>query len=140
MKDISKFIGIPYGFNMNSYSQADCAGLTQLFYCEHGYQPQEYPKPTEHEWWIKNPFLMERFLLKNFDKTKNIQELKYGDLILTEISGESHLLIYLEYGKCLTTFPPGVKQWDGSEMPDRSCIVRKDIWLHGFKMGFKRRG
>ena len=138
-EDISKFIGIPYLFNGDTQEGADCSGLALFFYRQHNWKPDSYDKPIEREWWVKHPFMMERFLLKHFDKTKDISKLSYGDLILTKIGGESHLLIYLKYNRCLTTFPPNVKQWDGSILPDKSMIVHKDIWFSGFKMGFLRR-
>jgi hypothetical protein len=139
MENIDKYIGIPYSFNESSFKAADCAGLVKLFYTEHNWQPNDYPLPTERDWYVRQPFAMERFLVKNFDRERDVNKLEFGDLVLTQINNETHLLIYLEYGDCLSTFPPKCVQWNGTELPDRSFIVHRDIWQKGYVSGFKRR-
>ena len=103
MEDISKYIGIPYEFN-----GMDCAGLVMKFYRDHGWKPDTYEKPKDPNWFKTNPFAMDRFLLKNYRKVNDIKSLTFGDIIWTKIGGEGHVLIYLWYGKALTTFPPSV--------------------------------
>ena len=139
MKDISKFIGIPWEFNRSDYSGADCSGLALLFYREHKWKPDNYVKPKEKNWYVKNPYKMERFLLKNFRKLKDISELQYGDLILCKINGESHMLIYIEYGKVLSTFPNTTPQWNGVTLPNQSMLIHRDIWENGYIAGFRRK-
>lgn len=139
MKDLNKYVGIPYGFNCDTYDSADCAGLAAMFYKDHGWIPNEYPKPTSTDWYIKNPYYMERFLLKHFDKTRDISELTYGDLAVVHVNGEAHLFIYLGYDKVLTTYPK-VNEFNGGV----SFIDRlQRYWLQQkgvkFISGFKRR-
>jgi len=134
-----EFIGIPYVFNGDTVDGCDCAGLVRVFYDYHGWNLPTYEKPKDHEWYLKTPFLAERYLLKNFDKTRDVRELTYGDLVLMKIEAESHFAIFLHYNKVLSTFPPGCRQWNGMVMPDRSFIMHKQMWINGFIAGFKRR-
>jgi cell wall-associated NlpC family hydrolase len=138
LEDIGKYIGIPYGFNMSNHGSADCSGLVMMFYREHGWTPDTYDLPTERQWYIKNPYLMERFLLKHWKRTKDINALTFGDVVLMDINKESHAGIVLQYNRLLTTFPPGCKQWDGTELPSRSMIIKKQLWIPWFKSGFQR--
>jgi hypothetical protein len=139
MEDISKYIGIPYEFNGDTSDGADCAGLLMMFYRDHKWKPTTYEKPKDHDWFVKTPFKMERFLLKNYKKVKSISDLSFGDIIWTRIGGEGHVLIYLEYGKVLTTFPPTRPQWNSEVLPSKSMVVHRNVWEHGFICGFRRK-
>ena len=139
MEDISKYIGIPYEFNGDTTESADCAGLVMMFYKDHGWKPDSYDKPKEPDWYLKNPFAMDRFLLKNYRKVKDIHQLSFGDIIWTKIGGEGHVMIYLWYGKALTTFPPTLPQWNSEELPNKSMVIHRDLWEHGFICGFRRK-
>ena len=139
MEDISKYIGIPYEFNGDTSDGADCAGLVMMFYRDHKWKPTTYEKPKDHDWFVKTPFKMERFLLKNYKKVKSISDLSFGDIIWTRIGGEGHVLIYLEYGKVLTTFPPTGPQWNSEVLPSKSMVVHRNVWEHGFICGFRRK-
>jgi len=139
MENTNRYIGIPWVFNEDSFEAADCTGLVQLFYQEHGWKPNTYPKPTARDWYLVDKLGMQKFLVKNFDKTRDAEDLQFGDVVYMMINGEGHCGIYLEYGKVLSTFPPGVKLWDGSMMPDRSFILRESMWKPVFKAGFKRK-
>ena len=52
--------------------------------------------------YIKEPYRLARWLFKNFDKIDNIDDLRYGDIVLFEINGESHTGIYIDDYKVLT--------------------------------------
>jgi cell wall-associated NlpC family hydrolase len=139
MIDISKFIGIPWKFNGDTEEGADCSGLALFFYRSMGWKPDTYDKPQETEWYIRNPYKMERFLLKHFNKVKDATDLTFGDLILCKINGESHMLIYISYGRCLSSFPTTTAQWNGTTLPDHSMLLHRDIWKDGFICGFRRK-
>lgn len=138
MEDISKYIGIPYEFNGDTTDGADCAGLVMLFYRNHNWKPTHYEKPTEREWYKTQPFKMERFLLRNYNKVTK-DNLSFGDIILCKINGESHALIYLWYGKVLTTFPPSMPQWNSEKLPSKSMVLHREMWDSGFISGFHRK-
>ena len=135
---LNNYVGIPYEFAGSSHDSADCIGLVRLFYKEHNWKPDIYDGPFYHNWYVKTPFRMIRFFIKNMNKIKKSKELQFGDVVLFIINGESHCGIYLGYGKLLTTFPHS-KQWNTSEMPESSFISHRDFWEKGFKIGFRRR-
>jgi cell wall-associated NlpC family hydrolase len=139
MVDLKKFVGIPYGFNCETYESADCVGLVKLFYEEHGYNLSKYDRPTSEDWFVKDKFKVVKYLLKHFDKTRDIDNLSYGDLLVVEINGESHLFIYLGYDKVLTTYPKVSEYNGGVSFIDRF----QKYWLKQpgvkFIAGFKRR-
>ena len=137
MEDISKFIGIPWGFNESSWEACDCSGLARLFLREMGYGDYNFDKPAEKEWYLKEPFKAERYLLKNFTKDRHKENLKFADLILCKVGGESHILVYLGYGKVLSTWPTSAKQWNGISLPNESMVLRRDTWEQGFICGFR---
>lgn len=139
MEDISKYIGIPYEFNGESITGADCAGLALLFYKDHKWKPDSYDKPKDNTWFKSTPLVMERFLLRNFNKVRKVSDLSFGDLVWVRINGEGHLLIYLQYGKVLTTFPPTMPQWNSEVLPSKSMVIHRDTWEHGFLCGFRRK-
>lgn len=138
-EDFSKYVSIPYKFNGETVDGADCAGIAKMFYNDHEWVPTEYPKPKTKDWYISNPYYMERFLLKHFDKERDIEKLEFGDLCVVRINGETHLFIYLGYDKVLTTYPR-ISQFNGG----CSFIDRlKKYWLTipgvEYVSGFKRR-
>ena len=135
---LNNYVGLPYEFAGSSHDSADCIGLVRLFYKEHNWKPDIYDGPFYHNWYVKTPFRMIRFFIKNMNKIKKSKELQFGDVVLFIINGESHCGIYLEYGKLLTTFPHS-KQWNTSKMPESSFISHRSFWEKGFKIGFRRR-
>ena len=137
---VSKYIGIPYVFAGHSMEGADCVGLVRMFYADHHWKPAWYDGEFKKDWYITQPYRMIRYLLKNLIKEPNIDNLRFGDIVFFMINDEGHLGIYLEYHKILTTFPPNVKLLDGSIMPDKSMIMRENIWLPAYRCGFKRKG
>lgn len=138
-ENIGRFIGIPYEFAKWSYESADCVGLVRLFYSENHWYPDCDDGSFTKDWYVKEPLRLVRYLMKHWNKTRNIEELHYGDAVYFLINGEGHVGIYLEYGKILTTFPPGCKQWDGSILPSTSMILHRCLWEQGFTAGFKRK-
>ena len=100
---LDKFIGIPYKFLGIDYTGVDCIGLCQLFYFEHGIE-LEFRDGREilKEWYLTEPYRLARWLVTNFNRVKNRDELEYGDIILFEINGEGHTGIYIGDGKVLT--------------------------------------
>jgi cell wall-associated NlpC family hydrolase len=137
--NVNRFIGIKWEFNRSDFAAADCSGLAALFYREHGWKPDDYPKPQQADWYKTQPFYMERFLLKHFNKTRKIAELEYGDLIVVRINGETHLFIYLNHDRVLTTFKRINEFSGGVSFIDRF----EKYWLAlpdvQFVAGFKRR-
>ncbi len=137
MEDLKKYIGIPYGFNESSFEAADCAGLVSLFYREHGW-PDDYPKPKTKDWYMKEPLYMQKYLMKNFSMTRDIDELTYGDILYYQINGEGHIGVYLNYGKFLSTYPK-VSEFNGG----CSFIDRCRFWFNmggvKFIAGFRRK-
>lgn len=102
-QNIEKFIGIPYKFLGTDYTGVDCIGLCQLFLNEHGYAIKfRDGREITKDWYLTEPYRLARWLIKNFDKIDNMEDMVYGDIILFEINGESHTGVYLDNGKVLT--------------------------------------
>ena len=137
MLDISEYVGIPYKFAGNTFENADCIGLVRLFYEQHDWSPN-FHGTFKEDWYKTEPFRMVRYFCKNLKRIRDAKDLKFGDLVYFHINGEGHCGIYLEYSKILTTFPPGCKQWDGSELANRSFIAHKQLWYPGLKGCFQR--
>jgi len=137
--DVSKYIGINYGFNGRSRESTDCVGLMSIVFDEEHWMPRwDDGKSIEEQWYIKEPYRMLRFLCKNFIPIRNIEDLEAEDVLYFNIGHEGHLGLFLRYGKVLTTFVPGCKQWDGSELPSKSMIIHRSQWSQGFIAGFRR--
>ena len=102
-QNIERFIGLPYKFLGTDFNGVDLIGLCQLFLNEH-----HIPviirdgRPITKDWYLKEPYRLARWLFKNFDKIDNIDDLRYGDIVLFEINGESHTGIYIDDYKVLT--------------------------------------
>ena len=135
--DFSKYVGIPFAFNESSFEAADCAGLASLFYREHGWSG-EYPRPKHKDWYITDQLYMQRWLVKNFDMSRDIDDIEFGDLLYFMINGEGHIGVALEYGKFLATYPK-INDFNGGV----SFIDRYKYWFNmrgvEFKAVFKRR-
>ena len=101
-QNLDKFIGIPYKFLGTDFNGADCIGLCQLFFYEHGIMLEwRDGKPIDKNWYEKEPYRLVRWLHVHFDKIK-YDELKYGDVVLFEINGEGHTGICVGNHKVLT--------------------------------------
>ncbi len=101
-QNLDKFVGIPYKFLGTDYDGADCIGLCQLFFYEHGIMLEwRDGRPIEKDWYVKEPYRMARWFIKYFDKLK-YEELQYGDVVLFEINGEGHTGICVGNYKVLT--------------------------------------
>ena len=132
MENIDKYIGIPYKFNGRTReSGCDCLGLCYLFYKEHGWITLDDGKPITKDWREKDPHRLARWFGKHFKVTRDPEQLEFGDILLFDVFGDTHLAIYLEYGRVLALQLP-TRDWS------KSTIYHKDSWLHGFKAGFKR--
>ena len=140
MIDTSKYVGIPYEFAGSSFEGADCIGLLKLIFATEGWTPDfDDGKPMLPDWYIKEPKRIERYLIKHFDRTKDVTSLTAFDIVYFMIEAEGHVGLLLPYGKCLSTFPPGNLQWNGSSMPSKSFVMHRNMWEYGFLSGFKRR-
>ena len=129
---INKFVGIKHKFNGRDFEGADCIGLCQLFYREHGYKQtwdDGAPIPSD---WQKYKYRLLLYLEKNFKATGDPSLLKYGDILLFDIDGDYHLGIYLEYGRILAMQVPCL------EGVSQSTIYPKSIWLPLFVRGYKK--
>lgn len=134
MENINKYIGIKHKFNGDTFDGADCIGLCRLFYREHGW-PETFTdgRIIEHDWESKEPLRLLLYLRKYFDENKDISRLRFGDIVLFNIGGDSHLGIYLEYGKVLAMQAPV------QEGKTISTLYPRSLWQHSFKAGFRRR-
>lgn len=133
MEDVSKYVGIVHQFNGDTFENCDCIGLCRLFYKEHGWE-QDFTdgKPVEPDWQKKDPYRLARYLNSHFTKTRNIEDLKFGDVILFNVYDDFHLGLYLGYGKMLTMQVPvqyGVTM---------STIYRRNMWERFFVRGYLR--
>lgn len=134
MKDIGNFIGIPHHFGMSNFFGADCAGLCILFYNEiFGYTIDDGKPIGTAEEYAKNHSRMLRYLLKTMDKVTSVDDLCFGDIVVTKVFNEHHVALYTEYGRVLTMEIPCV------EGKTRSCIYKEIQWKPHFVMGFRRR-
>lgn len=102
-QNLEKFIGIPYKFLGTDFTGVDCIGLCQLFYFEHNL-PIIFRDGREikKDWYLTEPYRLARWLITNFDKIDNQNDLEYGDVVLFEINGEGHTGIYIGDAKVLT--------------------------------------
>ena len=102
-QNIERFIGLPYKFLGTDFTRVDCIGLCQLFFFEHNISLViRDGRPITKDWYLTEPYRLARWLFKNFDKVENIDDLRYGDIVLFEINGESHTGIYIDDYKVLT--------------------------------------
>lgn len=133
MENIDKYIGIVHRFNGDTFDGCDCIGLCRLFYREHGWSPKfDDGKPVTHDWEKKDSLRLVRYLQKNFTMTRDVGELQFGDILLFDIAGDSHLGIYLQYGDILAMQVPV------DEGKTTSTIYHRHYWKPGFKAGFRR--
>ena len=102
-QNIERFIGLPYKFLGTDFTGVDCIGLCQLFFFEHNLPIViRDGRPITKDWYLTEPYRLARWLFKNFDKVESIDDLRYGDIVLFEINGESHTGIYIDDYKVLT--------------------------------------
>ena len=133
MENIDKYIGILHKFNGRDYDGCDCLGLCSLFYKEHGWeQTFDDGRLITKNWEKREPFRLARYLNGHFTRENNYEKLQFGDIILFDVLGDSHLGIYLEYGKVLAMQVPTI------EGKTSSTIYHRDFWQKGFKAGYKR--
>ena len=133
MTDINKFVGIKHKFNGRDFDGADCIGLCQLFYREHGYnQTWDDGKPIPAD-WQKYKYRLLLYLRKHFERTDDKNALAYGDILLFDVDGDYHLGIFLEYGRILAMQVPCL------EGVSQSTVYPKNWWEPFFVVGFKRR-
>lgn len=125
---LDRFVGIPYKFLGIDYDGVDCIGLCQLFYFEHGICLEwRDGREIEQDWYVKEPFRLVRFLHLHFNKLKNMDDMKYGDIALFEINGEGHTGVYVGNGKVLTI----LKQFKSS------MIMRLNVGNTFFMGGYR---
>ena len=128
-QDLVKFVGIPFKFLGTDYDGVDCIGLCQLFYKEHGVNIEfRDGRPIDKQWYLKEPFRLARWLLKNFVKIEDFNQFQYGDVVLFEINGESHTGIYIGRNKVLTIL----------EFYNRSMITRINQNNMYLRCGFRK--
>ena len=126
-QNLDRFVGIPYKFLGTGFDGADCIGLCQLFFYEHGIMLEwRDGRPIDRDWYVKEPYRMVRWFYKYFDKLK-YEELQYGDVVLFEINGEGHTGICVGSHKVLTIL----------EQFKKSMIMRLNHGNVFFKCGFR---
>ena len=132
---VDQFNGKPFLFNGDTFEGMDCIGLCRLFYKLNGWKETfKDGKPVEQGWYNTEPNRLYRYLLANFDKTDDYRQLKYGDIVLFLIRGESHIGIYIPEGKILHNFPP-----ISETIQTVSHIDRFKYLEPYFRAGFRRR-
>lgn len=133
MESINKYIGIPYKFNGTSFDGVDCLGLCRLFYREHGWIEIDDGLPIDKDWMKNAARRIVRWFGANFEKTRNPDDMSFGDICIFLINGELHFGIYLEYGKLLST------HITDSYKNSYSTIYHRDWWKPFFKVAYKRK-
>ena len=137
-EDFSKYCNRPYCFNGEQEGTDDCSTLVKRFYEDHGWHDINYVKPTDQDWYIKDPLYMQRYLVKHFDMTRDINQIEFGDIIYFSINSEGHVGVALPYGRILMTYPK-INEFNGGV----SFIDRYKYWFNmrgvEFKAVFKRR-
>jgi probable lipoprotein NlpC len=138
MIDTNKLIGIRWKFNGRDFNGVDCLGLLYLFFKENNW-PETFDdgKPIEEGWFHTEPYRMYRYFLKHFDKYEDKSQLQYGDILLMNIQGESHVGIYINYDKFISTFP---SKDNGLKLKTFSFQDRLQHWQSSFICFFRRRG
>lgn len=131
MEDIVKYLGLPYGFTQGRYN---CIDLCRLFYMDHGYS-QDFENGTEmpcsmEDFNNNHRLRLLKYIMKNFDRDSDINNVRYGDLILFEVLGDIHTGIYIGDGNVLAMQVPC------QEGKSLSCVYKKKFWSIAFKYCF----
>lgn len=134
-ENLNKYIGKIHRYQGKG-DYCDCLNLVQQFYRDHHYKQdfndgQERPA-TYEEYKKKCPMRMIRYLVNNFQKVTDIRSLGYGDVVLTDISGDAHLGVYVGDDKVLAMEIPVI------EGKSKSTIYKGRYWKPYFKAGFKK--
>lgn len=133
MEDLTKYIGLPYGFTDGKYH---CVDLCRLFYHDHGFIEDfddHKPMPISLDDFNQHHKLrLLKYLIRNFDRSDNEDDAEYGDIVLFDILGDMHTGIYLEDGQILAMQVPCNDQ-------AISTIYKHKFWRYAFKYVFKRK-
>ena len=133
MEDITKYLGFKYGFNRKK-NQYHCVDICRMWYKDHGYKhcfDDGKADPVSCEDFHKNHQLrVLRYLLKHFDKVRNIDDLQHGDVVVFNIDGDLHTGIYLENDNILAMQVPCIT--DSS----LSAVFKPSYWKPVFFCGF----
>jgi hypothetical protein len=131
VKTMNTYINLKYKFNGRSDTHVDCIGLLERWSKDHHWNIiWSDGKPIEHDWYIKHPKRILKFLMKHFDKINDYNRLTCGDICYFVIQGEGHIGIYQEYGKLLTMSIP-------TNELSRTCIYKEQFWLPYLVCGFR---
>lgn len=131
--DTDKYIGIPYKFNGDTFEGADCLGLVRLFYREHGWIKIDDGLPIDENWMKDAPRRIVRWFGAHFNKTKNPNDMTYGDICIFLINREIHFGIYVGNGRLLST------QIVDGYTNSYSTIYHRQWWQPFFKVAYKRK-
>lgn len=132
MRDVNKFIGIPYKHNADGMDGSNCIGLCRLFYKEHGWvQDFDDGKPVDDEKGVKEWHRLVKYMRQHFTQIKE-NELQYGDIIIFDVAGDLHTGIYLFNGLLLAMQVP-------CDETSRSTIYRRFWWYPCFKRAYRRK-
>lgn len=131
MSEIDKYIGKPFKFLGDTIDAFDCLGMLKLWSAEHQWNISwSDNKEITKDWYEKNPLRFLLFLRRNFKPIKNIDELKYGDIVYTSVNSEGHTGIYVGYGKLLSHQIP-------TDEKSICMIYRRQFWSSFFICGFR---
>ena len=133
-ENLQEYIGLPYGWKDGQYN---CLDLCRIFYKEHGYKQlfvDGKPFPPTLEEFNKNDRLrLMKYLLKNFDVSRDYSDARYGDIVMFDIRGDMHFGIYVDDDCVLAMQVPCI---EGSS---QSTIYRPKFWKPAFKYVFRRK-
>lgn len=73
---------------------------------------------------------MLRYLLKHFDKVRDIDKLQHGDVIVFNVDGDLHTGVYLQNGQILAMQVPCI------ENVSLSAVFKRSYWQPLFYCGF----
>lgn len=136
MEDITKYLGLKYGFD-KSQGQYHCVDVCRMWYKDHGYThcfDDGKTDPISCEDFHKNhQTRLLRYLLRYFSKIKNADDLQQGDIVLFNVDGDLHTGVYLQNGQILEMQVPCIPN------QSLSAVFKRSYWQPLFFCGFRQR-
>nr|DAD73598.1 MAG TPA: lipoprotein-like protein [Myoviridae sp. ctwmI4] len=135
MEDITKYLGLKYGFD-KSQGQYHCVDVCRMWYKDHGYKhcfDDGKTDPISCEDFHKHhQTRLLRYLLKYFHKIRNADDLQHGDIVLFNVDGDLHTGVYLQNGQILAMQVPCVTN------ESLSAVFKRSYWQSLFFCGFRQ--
>jgi len=135
MIDLNKYVGLDFVFDSyDSPNTVNCLTLIRKFYKDNGFtETFDDGKPYPH--YVREGYKMRLllYLINNFNKEDNINNLEYGDIVLLKTNNDINIGVYVDNGKVLTIEIPTIQG------KSKSIIYDKSVWKPLIKVCFKRR-